>query len=166
MSGRSKGAVVRIGVTDRDVLRVHEGDVAKVTVDARPGLEIPAAVSQVATVASPGSGTFDVEVRLGEGGDGLLTGLTAKVAIAHLEAAAAVVPVGAVAFGSTDAASGASVFVVDPDARARRIPVKVAFLDGDRAALAETGRPLDGAAEVVASGTAALEDGARVKVVR
>lgn len=156
LSGQAKGAVVRIGVSDRDVLRVRDGDVARVVLDARPELPIDGRVSQVATVATPGAGTFEVEVKL-QSAEALPSGLTAKVEIAHAEEVGAVVPAGAVVFGARDSAS---VFVVPDGAPARRIPVKVAFVDGDRIALATS---LDG--KVVDSGASRLEDGTRVRVV-
>lgn len=165
VSGRAKGAVVRLGVGDRDVLRVHEGDAARVVVDAKPDAPIAGRVSQIATIATPGAGTFDVEVKLDEAPDFLREGLTAKVEIAHDEPAAAVVPIGAIAFGRD---GGASVFVVDraaPDrGRARRVPVTVAFLADDRAALASA--PFGAGAEVVEAGASGLDDGAAVRIVR
>jgi len=158
MSGQSKGAVVRIGISDRDVLRVHEGDRATVTIDARPDQPIAATVSQVATVASAGAGTFDVEVRMTDTPDALLSGLTAKVAIDRIESVPAIVPIGAVAF---EPDGRAAVFVVDAESRARRVPVKVAFLDGERVALA---RGIE-ATRVVDAGAGFVEEGSRVRVV-
>lgn len=156
LSGQSKGAVVRIGVSDRDVLRIKEGDEARVVLDAQPDRALEGKVSQVATVATPGAGTFDVEVRI-RGLESVLSGLTAKVEIAHSEEVSAVVPAGAVVFGSRD---DAAVFTTIDGARAKRIPVKVAFVEGARVALAS---PLDGM--VVEAGASRLDDGARVRVV-
>ena len=158
MSGRSKGAVVRLGLTDRDVLRIHDGDVARVVLDAWPDLELAAKVTQIATTESKGSGTFDVEVRLDTLPEGLLSGLTAKIEIRHEETVSAVVPVGALVDGHGDSAS---VFVIDGD-HARKTPVRVAFLQGDRAALLSG---LESTAAVVESGAAQLEDGSRVRLV-
>jgi RND family efflux transporter MFP subunit len=157
VSGRSRGAVVRLGLTDRDVLRVREGDAAKVILDARPELELSAKVTQIATVESKGSGTFDVEVRLDSLPDGLLSGLTAKVEIRHEEAVSAVVPIGALVDGRGDSAA---VFVVDGD-HARKVPVKLAFLRDDRAALAAG---LEQVSSVIEAGAAELDDGSRIRV--
>lgn len=159
VSGRTKGAIVRLGLTDRDVLRVRDGDVACVVIDARPDLELPAKVTQIATVASLGSGTFDVEVRLDGLPDRLLSGLTAKVEIRHEETVSAVVPIGALVDGRGDRAA---VYVVDGE-RARRVPVRVAFLRDDHAALLAG---LESEAHVIDTGAAQLEDGARIRVIR
>lgn len=156
LSGQSKGAVVRFGVSDRDVLRLHEGDDARVVLDARPDHPLAGKVSQVATVATPGAGTFDIEVRI-HSSEAVFSGLTAKVEIAHSEEVGAVVPAGAVVFGTHD---DASVFVAQDGNRAKRVPVKVAFVDGERIALVS---PLEG--KVVDAGASRLDDGARLRVV-
>ncbi|MBS2019689.1 MAG: efflux RND transporter periplasmic adaptor subunit [Deltaproteobacteria bacterium] len=159
MSGRSRGAVVRVGLTDRDVLRVKEGDAATVVLDARPEQPLSGTVTQIATVATPGSGTFDIEVRLDGAPRDLLSGLSAKVAIAHDEAAAAVVPLGSLVDGKGD---DAAVFVVK-EGRAGKVPVKVAFLFGDRAALASS--PLTPGARIVLAGAGQISEGSLVRVV-
>ena len=58
-----------------------------------------------------------------------------------------------------DGASGA-VFAVE-NGRARRVPVSIAFLDGDRAVLAGGVEHLE---RVVTDGASRLSDGARVRV--
>lgn len=161
MSGQSKGAIVRIGVTDRDILRVREGAVARVVLDARPETPLTGHVAQVATVASPGVGTFDVEVRLDDPPTDVLSGLTAKVAIEKREDVAAIVPIGSLAFSAD---RKAAVFVVDAG-HAKRIPVTLAFLDGERAAIAAGDHALDGHPAIIEAGASQLEDGTRVKVV-
>ncbi len=159
ISGRSRGTVVRIGLTDRDVLRIREGDAATATVDAMPDAPIAGKVSQIATVATPGVGTFEVEILLGEDAKTLLSGLTAKVEIAHAEPDLVTVPTAAIFDGRGDRAA---VYVIDGD-RVRRKAVRVAFFTGTSVALST---PLDGAAEVISAGLDDLEDGAPVHVLR
>jgi multidrug efflux pump subunit AcrA (membrane-fusion protein) len=172
VSGRSKGAVVRIALVDRDVLRVREGDEGRVVLDARPETPLAGKVTQIATVATPGVGTFDVEVRLEDtnvggtqGGphvehvEGLLSGLTAKVEIRHAEQVAGIVPIASVVDGR---GADASVFLVE-QGYAKRVPVKVAFLLDGRAALAVA--PFEPRSLVVEAGAAQLEDGSPVRVL-
>lgn len=158
VSGRSKGAVVRVGLTDRDALRVRAGDAATVVLDARPEPPIAGVVEQLATVATPGAGTFEVEVKLEAPADTLLSGLTAKVTIAHTETELASVPLDALVDGR---GADAAVFVVAGD-RARRLPVKIAFLADGRAAVASG---LGAEPRVVAAGASALADGALVRII-
>jgi RND family efflux transporter MFP subunit len=162
LSGRARGAVVKVGLSDRDVLRIKEGDRATVTLDARPETPFSGAVSQIATVASPASGTFDVEIKLDSPPPGILSGLTAKVNVPHDEDVAAVVPVSALACGSDERDKNAAVFVVE-DGKAKKVPVTLAFLTGDRAALSRA--QLTRGQRVVVNGASLLEDGAVVRVV-
>lgn len=157
MSGRSRGAVVKIGLSDRDALRIHEGDAAHVVLDARPETTLDGVVSQIATVASPLSGTFDVEIRLAQAPADLLSGLTAKVTVPHDEPVAAVVPLSAIVDGK---GSDAFVFVLDGD-HAKKEAVKVAFLFDTRAALSSASLP----EQVVSDGAFDLKDGEKVRVV-
>jgi RND family efflux transporter MFP subunit len=160
VSGRSGGFVVRASLADRDRLGLAAGDAATVTLDARPGEPIPGRVSEIARSASRGTGTYAVEIRLDAArapGD-LLSGLTAKVEIGRSVPAEAAVPLAAVQEAS--GAAGA-VFVVDGD-RARKVPVRIAFLQGDLAVLS---RGPEGHDAVVAEGASRLADGARVRLV-
>lgn len=161
VSGRSKGAIVRVALADRDVLRVREGDEARVILDAQPETPLSGKVARIASVATPGIGTFDVEVQIDMAlpVDKLLSGLTAKVEIRHPEDVAGIVPIGAIVDGR---GADAAVFVVD-QGRARRVPVKVAFLLDGRAALADA--PLQPRAMVVEAGSTELEDGSPVRVL-
>jgi len=165
MSGRSKGAVVRMGVSDRDVLRIHEGDPAKVVLDAQRRSILPAHVTQVATVATSGTGTFDVEVKLDPTDvaslSPSLSGLTAKVEIGLVESnVGATIPIGAAIFGPNGATS---VGVVGVEGRVRVVGVDVAFVDGGRVVL--TPGQLDGVERVVEDGAGRIKDGATVRVV-
>ncbi|WP_394821866.1 efflux RND transporter periplasmic adaptor subunit [Pendulispora albinea] len=167
VSGRSRGTVVRAGLTDRDVLRIATGEAAKVVLDLFPDTPLSGKVSQIAAAATPGIGTFDVEVSIDqplparpEGAlpIAILSGMTAKIEIAHVEADLATVPIASLTEGRGDAAS---VFVVDGKV-ARRVPVKVAFLSQDRAALLTR---LDGHDRVVEAGASDLDDGSAVRVL-
>lgn len=160
VSGGGRGFVVRASLTDRDVLGLAPGTAAQVTLDARPEAPLAGHVSEIARSASRGTGTYEIEVRLdaASGAPPLLAGLTAKVELARTVDASAAVPLAAVQEG--DGPSGA-VYVVE-DGRARRVPVRIAFLQGGRAVLAGG---LDGVGEVIAEGVR-VTDGSRVRVVR
>ena len=157
MSGRSKGAVVRVALTDKDALGLAVGDGAVVQLDADPDLRLPAKISAFATVASPMTGTFDVEVKLDAPPKVLLSGMTVKVTIPRTETPHATVPL-----ASLVGADGKSAFVyLAVNGHAKRAPVQVAFVTGDRAALAQG---LDGVGQIVGAGAALLEDGAAVDI--
>jgi multidrug efflux system membrane fusion protein len=153
----SRGLIVRAELADRQLLQIKRGDAAHVTLDAQPTRAWSAHVSQIASSASPGTGTFAVELRLDEPAPGLPSGLTAKLEIDSHEQPVTSVPIGALVDGSGDAAN---VFVVIGE-RAKRVPVRVAFLTSDRAALASG---LEHVESVVDLGAAQLTDGALVQI--
>jgi membrane fusion protein, multidrug efflux system len=160
VSGHGRGLVVRAAIPERDVIGLAPGRAATVTLPARPGAPIPARVTEVGRVAGRGTGTYDVEVSLDAAaapGD-LPSGLTARVEIAREVPAEGAVPLAAVQ--EADGERGV-VYALDGD-RARRVPVTIAFLSGDRAVLASG---LGAVEAVVVEGAPRLADGARVRRV-
>jgi RND family efflux transporter MFP subunit len=159
VSGGGRGFVVRAELPDRDVLGLAAGAGATVRLDARPGQPIPGTVTEIARSASRGTGTYAVEIRLdpARAPRDLLAGLTAKVEIERTVDAAAAVPIGSLV--EADGPSGA-VFVVE-GGLARRVPVSIAFLQGERAVLAAG---LDGIERVVTDGAPRLADGSPVQL--
>ncbi len=159
LSGQGRGFVVRAALPDRDALGLAEGAPATVTLDARPGAPLRGRVAERARSAGRGTGTYQVEIRLDPAASaGLLAGLTAKVEIARRVEAAGAVPLAAVVDG--DGEDGA-VFAVE-GGKARRVPVRIAFLQGDRAVLAGG---VEGLTRVVTEGAPRLADGRAVQVV-
>jgi multidrug efflux pump subunit AcrA (membrane-fusion protein) len=135
--------------------------VVEVRLDVRPDVPLVGRVTEVGRSAARGTGTWQVEVALDPAGAGvpLLSGLTAKVTIPRRIEVAGSVPLEAVVDGDGD--SGA-VYVIE-GGRAHRRPVRIAFLAGDRAALASG---VEGVSSVVADGATRVSDGAAVRVSR
>ncbi len=161
LGSRARGAVVRTGLADRDALRVQRGDSATVRFAALPDRVLRGTVTEIGGAAEPGTGTYIVEVTLP--GAALLTaGLVGQVEIRPRERRlAAIVPVEAVLEAD---GSSATVFALSADGRhALRKRVTVAFLDGDRVAIASG---LENVTRVLTDGAAYLDDGMAVKVVR
>lgn len=161
LGSRARGFVVRAGLADRDVVRVRRGDSAEVRFAAIPGRTFRGAVTEIAGAADATTGTYAVEVRLpGPEAAALPTGLVAEVSIRPAATrAVALIPIEALLEAD---GSDAVVFVLSPDGRrAVRRPVSIAFLSGDRVAVA-TG--LDGVQAVITDGAAYLDDGAAVRV--
>jgi membrane fusion protein, multidrug efflux system len=159
LSGQGRGFVVRAALPDRDALGLSVGTPAVVLLDARPDAPLPGRVAELSRSAGRGTGTYQVEIRLDpSGAPPLLSGLTAKVEIARRVPAAGAVPLAAVVDG--DGETGA-VYAVE-GGRARRVPVRIAFLQGDRAVLAGG---VEGLGRVVTDGAPRLADGRAVTVV-
>jgi len=161
LGSRERGAVVRVGLPDRDVVRVDRSATATATFDALPGRRFSGRVVEISAVASPGVGTYAVEVAL-ERAEGLPAGLIGRVEItpsSGLEAA--VVPVEAILEADGDRAV---VYALSADGlRAERRDVVVAFLSAEGVAVTSG---LDGVETVLTDGAAWLRDGAAVRVVR
>jgi multidrug efflux system membrane fusion protein len=158
MIGSSRGMVVRTAVPEREVLLLRAGDPATVKLEVLPDTPLSATVTSISSVATPGTGTFDVELALAANHDQpLVSGLSASVTIEHVEHPQATVPLSALVDG---AGEHAAVFVVEGNT-ARRAPVKVMFFAGERAALS---RGLESGAAVVDRGAEQLLDGATVRV--
>jgi multidrug efflux system membrane fusion protein len=161
LGSRKRGAVVRVGLADRDVVRVERGATASATFEAIPGQAFRGRVTEISGMASPGIGTYAVEVAL-EGAGDLPAGLVGRVEITPREAnSGPVVPVEALLEADGDRAV---VYALSADGlRAERRNVTVALLSGDRVAVTEG---LDDVTMVLTDGAAWLRDGSDVRVVR
>jgi multidrug efflux pump subunit AcrA (membrane-fusion protein) len=161
--------VVRVGLADRDAARLAVGDRATVSFDARPGTSVSGRIARIAASATPGSGAWEVEIRLeasaGLGTDGVASGLIGRVMLFPRGAATVrMIPLSALL--EADGDSGI-VYVIQGDtatgavgdATARRLTVRVAFLDGERAAISGG---LDSIRRVIVAGAGFLHDGALV----
>jgi len=159
LGSHARGVVVRAGLADREVVRIRRGDRALVRFDALPDRTFNGAVTEIAGAADPLTGTYRVEVTL-PAASGLASGLIGRVEIRPAAARQLMlVPMGALL--EADGIS-ATVYALAPDARhAERRSVRIAFLAGDRVAIASG---LEGVAAVVTDGAAYLDDGAAVTV--
>lgn len=161
LGSSERGQVLRVGVADRDAVRLKPGDAATVRFDAFPGEEFAGSVREVAPAADPATGTYQVEVSVSAGGKPLSSGLVGRVEMRPAAGAEmALVPIGSILEADGDAAT---VYTLAADGRtARRLPVTVGFIAGERVAVSGG---LEGVSSVVTDGAAYLGDGAAVKVV-
>lgn len=155
------GWIVRVAVSDRDIVQIRTGMVAEVKLDALPGQVFRAVVSEIAAASDPATGTYGIELALTNGSPQLVQGLIAKVELAAAQAdPVPVVPLTALL--EADGAA-ATVFVVSRgDAVAHLVPVRIGRLLGERVEVVAGLAPGD---RVVTEGAAWLHDGARVRVL-
>src|SRR5262249_9666424 len=64
LGSSARGAVVRVGLPDRDVVQVQVDNPAVVRFDAYPDKVFAGRVSEIAAAASAGTGTYAVEIAL------------------------------------------------------------------------------------------------------
>ena len=152
--------VLRVGMTDRDWVRVKEGDLAQVSLDAFPGTSFTAKLTSLAQAADPMSGLYEAEFRVDPKGKSLAPGLFGKVRL-DLSAGSNLpaIPTDALMEGN---GNQAVVYVVNGD-KVQKRPVTVAYIQGDRAMIE---RGLEGVTEVVLRGSAYLMDGSTVVVTQ
>lgn len=155
------GAVVRVGLADRDVVRLRTGAPATVRFDAYPGETFTGRVTEIAAAADAGTGTYGVEVAIDATGRSLATGLVGAVQIVPAtDATLLTVPITALVEADGDSAS---VFVLGGNGRTvRRQQVRVAFVRDGRVALRAG---VAAGARVVVDGASYLQDGAAVRLL-
>lgn len=152
--------LVKIALSDRDAVRVSEGDSASVTFDAFPGVRFPGRVSRVAGAPDPMSGVFEAAVSVRRGKHAFIDGLMADADVFPSRTREyRVVPVEALAEADGEEAA---VYAVSADSTARRVPVRIGFFTDDSAAIASG---LDSVAAVITEGAAYCADGAAVRVI-
>jgi RND family efflux transporter MFP subunit len=161
LGGAERGWIVRIGLADRDVVRTHLGDRARIEFDAWPGQSFAGRVSNIASAADSATGTFTIEVQLDAGGAHFVQGLVAKVALSSQGAGAAlVIPLQAL-LEANDKEAG--VFVFDESGQTvHRVSVQIGRMNAGRI---EVLSGLPAGALVVTDGAAFLENGEHVRVV-
>jgi RND family efflux transporter MFP subunit len=160
LGGAGRGWIVRLGLADRDVVRVHPGDTVQVGFDAWPGTPFLGQVSNIASAADSATGTFTVEVQVQPGDARFVQGLVAKVTLSpHGAATGQIIPVQAL-LEANDKEAG--VFVLDPGLRiVHRVTVQIGRMHhGD----VEIRGGLTADAQVVIDGAAFLDDGDSVRV--
>lgn len=158
LSGKSRGAIVRVNLSASEVVGLEVDRPARVRVDALGEGDLPARVSQIAPAAQSASGTFDVDLRL----DGMpaeaRSGMTAKVEIDRVATVGSIVPTSALIPGERE---GAQVVAVVGGVAHRR-PVHVRFIEGESAGLYES---LADVSLVATLGAGMLSEGSLVEVV-
>nr|WP_253931576.1 efflux RND transporter periplasmic adaptor subunit [Lewinella sp. W8] len=147
--------VLRVGVADRNVLHLAEGDRAEVRLDAYPEAPIAATVTEIAAAADPRTGTFEVELTLDAQGKTLRNGFIGRASIfpsrqpAHYR-----LPLDALVEGN---GQKVRIFYPDENGQAASKEVRVtSLLDQSFVVPASE---LAGITQVITSGAAYLQEG-------
>lgn len=168
LGGTRRGRVLRVGLPDRDALRVQLGDAATIRFDALPARTFVGRVQLVGRSADPRTGTYAVEITV-IGADALPSGLVGAVAIAARGTTSeaklgASVSVDALLEADRDSATVYTVTAPSDaasDLIAQPQRVRVIGVSGDRAAI----EGLAPDTRIVTRGAAYVTPGARVRIV-
>jgi len=76
-----KNCVMRVSLTDKDIVKIKLGDKAEISFDAYPDKKFVSSVSEIAETADTVTGTFEVELRLDTDCHDLKSGFIGKVLI-------------------------------------------------------------------------------------
>jgi RND family efflux transporter MFP subunit len=161
LGAQDRGYIVRATLSDREVVQVKLGDPIEVELDAWPDRKVPGTLIEVANAADERSGMFTIEAKIDSQPLPLATGLVAKIQVYPASSRSETltyIPVAALISGE---GKNASVFMAQADKAVRR-NVRVAFLTGDRAALASGVEPGE---IVIAEGALYLVDGESIRIV-
>jgi membrane fusion protein, multidrug efflux system len=152
--------VVRFGVSDKDWAVLHKGDKAVVSIDAYPDQPFSGSITKLAEGADAGNGTYPVEVNVSPAGHKLAPGLFCTLRLQPPSRTSySFIPASALAEGE---GSTGFVYALNADNKTvRKIPVHVAFFQGDRIAV---NGGLDHVQQVITEGVGYLTDGAVVRV--
>ena len=160
LASGTRGYVLRLGLADRDVVRVRLGDTARARFDAFPGESFAGRVTEIGGAADERTGTYTVEISI-DGDPRFVTGLIGSVEIAAASGGEhPVVPVEALL--EADGDRGTVFTLSSGDSTVERRSVRLTPMPGGRVAILDG---LNGASTVVTSGGAYLHHGASVEVV-
>lgn len=149
--------VVKINVSDRDILKLSYGDVALLEFDALKGKMLDARLTEIASVADPLTGTFMVELSLNkEQCSRLISGMIAKASVLPaITETAMPLPVSA---AITAEGMNAHVFVLTSDGLERREVKLIEFMNDS----IFVGAGLSPGEEVVVSNVAFIDEKTKV----
>lgn len=149
---RDKSRVIKVSLTDKDIIHVGIGDEAEVQFDAYPGHTFRGQVREVASMADPYANTYEVEVEVMPEGKTLLSGFIGSVSI-FTSSTAHLLRIPADALIGAHEMEG-EVFVAE-NGKAVKTRVGIYKAEGEHLLIE---RGLDSADKVITSGVGYLED--------
>ena len=155
---KDQAQVIRVNITDKDIIYVNFGDDAEVLFDAYPNKVFKGTVKEIASIADPYSGTYEVEIEVDANGRKLLSGFIGQVNLLTKEATDVVsVPIDALVSGNKNKGE---VFIIENDI-AKKQKVDILKIDGNQMFISNG---IEAAQQVVTKGGGYLEHGEKVVV--
>ena len=147
---KEKAKVIKVNITDKDVIFVNLGDAAEIKFDAYPNKNFEGQVVEIASMADPYTNTYEVEIEVQEDGKRLLSGFIGRVNILTKSSEKLVeIPIDALVSGHENRAS---VFIVEKG-KAMKVEVEVYKIEKDKLLIS---KGLNGDENVVVKGAGAL----------
>lgn len=156
---RQQAQVLRVAVTDKDVVHLQLGDKAQIKFDAYPGESFAGFVRQIAASADAFSGTYAIEIELERSSKSLLNGFIGSATIATSEQREVLsVPIDALL--SADGQEGQLMMVKNGKAEVRSVAIDQIY---NEQLLVKSG--VEPNETVIVAGASYLEPGDSVKAV-
>jgi multidrug efflux system membrane fusion protein len=152
---------VKVGITERDIIRLQLNDSSSVSFDAYPDVQFPASIVELAGSADPFTGTFEAEIQLEPCDYKLISGFVARVTIfSSQKEKYQIIPIDALY--EADGSEASVFYIPDKSDMVKKQQVKLGPILGKQITVSSG---LEGIGEVIAVGTAYLYDGAPVKIL-
>jgi len=152
---------VKSGLSDRDVVRINQGDSALITFSAYPRVRFHGEVEQISGISNPMTGTYEIEISLNRSGYRLAAGFIAGVDVFPSRKTSVLrIPVGAIV--DADGETG-YVYAVEGSEKVMKTKVSIVSLTGSYAAISGISADIT---EIVSEGAAYLRDGMKVEIVK
>lgn len=153
--------IVKIDVSDRDWARLSKDQSADVHFDAYPETAFKGTVSELPATADPSNGLYPIEIKVQPQGKRFAPGLFAQVNInAQQPRNYTIVPIEAIVEGD---GKSAFVFTIAEDGTSvKKLPVKIAFLEGNQAIIASG---LEQVQRVITAGAPYLTEKKKIRVM-
>ena len=160
-AGTDRAKILRLGLSDRDVVKIRLGDPGTTSFDAFPGVAFSGEVTEIAESADAATGLFEVELSFTEDHPALKNGFVGKARIAPSQPNGNLkMPINALVEGS---GNRAVVYYTKDGATAQRAEVDVVDIGKDYFLATRSSFPETGA--VVVKGASYLRDQDSIRVV-
>jgi RND family efflux transporter MFP subunit len=156
----NKSWILRVGIIDRDIVKLSLGDSAQIYFDTYSETTFRATVSEIAESASPFSGTYEVELTLAEKQQRLISGFVGKADIfPSKKEKYYLIPIEALV--EADGSNGFIYAYQSVDQTVSRVPIKIAEIFSDKVAISSDLKDIK---EIVTDGAAYLTEGTKVQI--
>lgn len=163
VASNADAQVIRVGISDRDIIRLQYNDKAEVRFDAYGDEPFEAFVSEIAERADMRTGTYEVELTVKPQGKKLKNGFVGKVKIyPSSQEEFYQIPMRALAEGDQKTAY---IFIPTKDQKAQKIALPVANIENNSFTVAKKDFPKE-IKEVITDGVGYLSDNAPIKIIR
>jgi RND family efflux transporter MFP subunit len=154
--------LVKVSITDRDIIKISFGDSAEVSFDPYPEAIFPAMVTEIAETVDPLTGMYDVELQLDQKKFRLMSGFFARVSIyPGKKQKYDLIPIEALV--EADEESGYIFTMAKPQDTmiAKKIAVKIGPIIDNQVVIMEGLKNIE---YVITKGSAYLEEGTKIEI--